>query len=182
MLDVSFSIITDDTQRNELADFYSTYRDWLCNIAYSKLKDRFDAEDAVQTVFAEIADDPEIFFKIAPKNRRAHVGIIVRNVSIEMYKKRNKVQLEELDEEMEDTSFSLEDEVFDKITCEELLSFMKQLPVEQQTVLLLHYYFDLTIYETAVKLYISVSTVNKRLKSARGAIRNFIDEGEANHV
>ena len=99
-----------------------------------------------------------------------------------MYKKRNKVQLEELDEEMEDTSFSLEDEVFDKITCEELLSFMKQLPVEQQTVLLLHYYFDLTIYETAVKLYISVSTVNKRLKSARGAIRNFIDEGEANHV
>lgn len=50
MLDVSFSIITDDTQRNELADFYSTYRGWLCNIAYSKLKDRFDAEDAVQII------------------------------------------------------------------------------------------------------------------------------------
>ncbi len=182
MLDVSFSIIADDTERNELADFYSTYRNWLCNIAYSKLNNRFDAEDAVQTVFSEIADNPEIFFKIAPKNRRAYVGIIVRNVAIEMYKNKNKVQLEELDEETEDTSFSLEDEVLDKITREKLLSFMKKLPVEQQTVLLLHYYFDLTIYETAVKLHISTSTVNKRLKSARGAIRKFIEEGDANYV
>ena len=53
---------------------------------------------------------------------------------------------------------------------------MKQLPVEQKTVLLLHYYFDLTIYETAQRLHISTSTVNKRLKSARMAIRKFIDE------
>lgn len=182
MIDLIISTIENEEQRNELADFYSTYRNLLCNIAYSKLNNRFDAEDAVQTVFAEIADDPEIFFKIAPRNRRAYVGIIVRNVSVEMYKKRNKIQLEELDEETEDTSFSLEDEVFDKITREELLSFMKQLPVEQQTVLLLHYYFDLTIYETAQRLHISVSTVNKRLRSARGAIRKFIDEGNTNHV
>lgn len=182
MIDAILSTIENEEQRSELAEFYSTYNNWLCNIAYSKLHNRFDAEDAVQTVFAEIADNPEIFFRIASKNRRAYVGIIVRNVAVEMYKNKNKVQFEEAGGETEDTSFSLEDKVLDKITREELLSFMKQLPVEQQTVLLLHYYFDLTIYETAQRLHISTSTVNKRLKSARGAIRKFIDEGDENYV
>ncbi len=176
MIDAILSTIENEEQRNELADFYSKNKERFCRIAYSKLKNHYDAEDAVQEVFSEIADKPERFFDIPPEDRLAYTDIMIRNVSVDMFNAKNKVHIEELDEEIEDMTISLKNDIFDKISYDEIVLFMKQLPVEQKTVLLLHYYFDLTIYETAQRLHISTSTVNKRLKSARRAIRKFIDE------
>lgn len=181
MIDVTFTVIENEEQRNELAEFYSKYKNKFCWIAYSKLKNRNDAEDAVQEVFSQIADKPEIFFNIPPEGRLAYTDIMVRNIAIEMFNAKNKVHTEELDEEIEDVAISLEDDLLDKISHDEILAFMEQLPTPQKAVLLLHCYLGLTIYETSQRLNISLTTVSKRLSLAREAIRRFIEERNANY-
>ncbi len=181
MIDVAFSMINDDTQRNELAEFYSKYKARFYNIAYSKLKNHEEAEDAVQEVFSEIADKPEIFFNIAPQNKLTYTDVMVRNIAVEMFKSKNKMEFDKLDEEIDNTEISLEDNVFAEITNSEIVDFMKQLPTEQKSVLQLHCYLGLTLYETAQRLHISLTTANRRLMLARKAIRDFIDERSANY-
>lgn len=176
MIDAVLLTMENEEQRSELAVFYSKYKERFCWIANSRLKNPRDAEDAVQEVFSEIADKPEKFFDIPPADRLAYIDVMVRNVSVEMFNAKNKVQIEELDEETEDVTISLENDLLDKISHDEILSFMKQLPTRQKTILLLHCYFGLTIFEASQRLNISLTAANKRLALARAAIRKFIDE------
>ncbi len=176
MIDTILSTMNNEEQRNELAEFYSKYKERFCNIAYSKLKNHYEAEDVVQEVFSEIADKPEKFFDVAPQNRLTYTSIMVRNIAFEMFKSKNKVEFMELSEEIEDTGISLEDNLFAEITHSEIVAFMKQLPTEQKSVLQLHCYLGLTLYETSQRLHISLTTANRRLMLARKAIKNFIDE------
>ena len=177
----ALATIEDEKQRNELAAFYSKYKDRFCNIAYSKLKNHEEAEDAVQEVFSEIADKPENFFNVAPQNRLTYTDVMVRNIAFEMFKIKNKVKFDELNEEIENTGIFLEDNLFTDIAHNEIVAFMKQLPTEQKSVLLLHCYLGLTLYETSQRLHISLTTASRRLMLARKAIKSFIDERNANY-
>lgn len=86
MIDAVLLTMENEEQRNELAVFYSKYKERFCWIASSKLKNPRDAEDAVQEVFSEIADKPEKFFDLTPADRLAYIDVMVRNVSVEMFK------------------------------------------------------------------------------------------------
>lgn len=96
MLDAAFSIIENDEQRNELAEFYSEYKDRFYYIALSKLHNAEEAEDAVQEVFSEIAGKPERFFDIPSENRLSYIDVMVRNISIDMYKVKARMSSERL--------------------------------------------------------------------------------------
>ncbi len=181
MIAAALATIENESQRNELSEFYSKYKDRFCNIAFSKLKNHEEAEDAVQEVFSEIADKPEKFFNIAPQNRLTYTDVMVRNIAIEMFKSKNKVEFEELNEEMDDTPISVENVLFNGISYDEIVSFMERLPAYQKSVIVLRVYFGLTIDEISERLNISLSAANKRLTLARKAIRDFIDERNANY-
>ena len=175
MIDATFAVIENEDQRNELAEFYSTNKDRLYSIALSKLHNAQEAEDAVQEVFSRIADKPEKFFDIPPENRLAYTDVIVRNIAVDMFNGKNKVHIEQL-EESEDNGISLENSLFDKISRDEILTFVDKLPSLQRDVLALHCFFGLTIDETAQRLNISLAAAKKRLMLARKAIKAFIDE------
>lgn len=180
MIDFILSTIENEEQRNKLSEFYKKYNKRFFSIALSKLHSEIDAEDAAQEVFSEISDKPEKIFEVDPEGRLAYTDIMVRNVAIEMFKSKQKTEYDELDEEIEDHTILLEDTVLANVEHDEILFFMKQLPVEQKNVLLLHCYFDLTISETSQRLHISATTVNRRLLLARKAIKKFIEERNAN--
>ena len=179
MIDAVLSTMENEDQRSELSEFYEQHKKRFYGIAFSKLHNREYAEDAVQELFSAIADKPENFFKIPPKDRLAYADIMIRNISVEMFNAKNKVHLEELNDEFADVTISLENDILDKISRDDIVSFMKQLPTQQKTVLLLHCYFGLTIYEISIRLNISLTTANKRLRLAREAIRRFIEERSA---
>lgn len=181
MFEAVLSAMGNEEERNELARFYSQNKDRLYLIANSKLNDHRESEDAVQEVFLNIADKPEKFFDIPPNERLAYVDVMVRNVAIDMFKAKNKVPIEELNEEFEDVRLPIEDDILGKISHDELLKFMERLPAEQKDVLLLHCYYGLSVYEISHSLKISMTTVNRRLTLARDAIRKFIDERNASH-
>lgn len=183
MIDVSFAVIENEEQRNDLADFYCKNKNRFYYIALSKLNNEEEAEDAVQEVFSKIADKPEKFFDIPIGNRLAYISVIVRNTAVDMYNSKIKAPVEYLEEEFEDSAnvVSLDDSLFDKISRDEILKFIDSLPDSQRSVLMLHCFMGFTIDETAQRLNISLTAANKRLTLARRAIRKFIDERNIIH-
>lgn len=179
MIDFILSTIESEEQRNELAALYAKYKNRLYAIAKSNLHNEIDAEDAVQEVFSEIAEKPEIFFSVLPEKRAAYLSSMVKKLSINMFKDKNKnpkISIDELNEDIEAGSIALENALFDKIDHDEVMQFVYKLPKMQRSVLILHCLHDLSIDETAQRLDISLSTVNKHLMLARKAIREFIEE------
>ncbi len=175
----TLAIIEDEEQRNELAVFYSKYKDRLYSIALSNLHDEIDAEDAIQEAFSRIADKPEKFFGVLPNRRLGYISGMVKKISVNMFNAKNKLSkesLEELDEKNESAPVDLENALFDEIGHNEVMLFVNKLPRMRRSVLILHCLYDLSIDETAQRLDISISTANKHLTLARKAVRAFIDE------
>ncbi len=173
-----FSAISDEKQRNELSEFYKENLNCFLNIAYSNLHNKNDAEDAVQKAFQEIVRQPDNFFGIPPENRAAYMVSVVRNISVDMFNKKNRIPLEELDEEesYDDNPFSFEDSMIGKVSKDELKSFIGSLPPLQRDVLTLRCLMGFSTAETAEKLNISQSAVKKRLHLAKKAVREFIEK------
>lgn len=178
MVDVLFSIIADEEQRNELKIFYVENYKRFMYIALQKVKNTLDAEDVIQEVFSDIADKPEIFFDVPKEKRVTFVDILVRNTAIGTFKKEHHrtSKLQELHENIVDESMRIEDSAVTKSTLDELLKYILTLPEQQRTVYKLRVIIGLSIPEIAEQLKITDETVNWHLKMARKNIRNFIDE------
>ena len=173
-----FSVINNEWQRNKLELFYKENLDCFLNIALSNLHNGSDAEDAVQQAFSDIADKPEKFFSIPRSKRVNYVFTIVRNISIDMFNKRNRILTEKLGDESPLDSISLEDAVIGRIAEDRLKEFISGLPPLQKNVLMLRCMHGLSIADTAQALNISQSAVKERLRLARKAIKDFIDREE----
>lgn len=176
-----FLAVEDPVQRNELEDFYKNNKNIFLNIAYKYLHNKSDAEDAVQEAFDEIAGNPDNFFCAAQENRVRYMAAVVRNISSNMFNTKNKVTLEELDEDApyDDNQLSFEDSMIGKISRDRLKQFIESLPPIQRDVLILRYLIGFSAEETAEKLNISQSAVKKRLRLAKEAVREYVrKEGE----
>ncbi len=179
MISAALAVLESEEQRNELAELYRENSKRFLNIALSKLHNVQDAEDAVQQAFLRLVDKPERFFSIPIQARVKYVYIIVKNVSIEMFNNKNKVSIEELDEEnpYDENLISLEDNVVGKLSKDELKRFIKKLPPLQRDVLTLRCLIGLSISDTAEALNISIPAVKERLRLARKAIYEFVISG-----
>lgn len=183
MLDFTFSVIEDDNQRNELADFYINHKNKLYSIAFSKLNNKDDAEDAVQEAFSRISDKPDRFFNIQLEEKRtAYVNVMVRNIAIDIFNAKNKYIMTDIDEEeiINSPDISLDDRLLENIARDELVEFVDKLPPLQRNVLILTCFAKLSIDETASKLNISKKAANWRLYLARKAIKEFVSKRRNN--
>lgn len=174
------SVIEDNVQRNKLENLYNENKNYFLNIAYLKLNNKNDAEDAVQEAFYEIARKPDNFFNVAPRNRVSFMAAVIRNISSDMFNKKNKVPLGELDEEdsYDDNPFSFEDSVIGMVSRDKLKQFIKSLPSLQRDVLTFRCLLGFSTAETAEKLNVSQSAVKKRLHLAKEAIREYVRKEE----
>lgn len=175
MIDAILSTIENEEQRSEISEFYKKYNKRLYAIALSKLHNEIDAEDAVQEVFSQIADKPDKFCELHPDNRLAYVDVMVRNISMKMFNAKCREPIEPLDD-LEIETVSLEDSLWDKISYNEVMLCVNQLPAMQRSVLIMRCLVGLSIDETSRQLNISVTDANKHLTLARKAVRKFIDE------
>ena len=75
MLSAALAILKTDEERNKLSEFYEENKDRFYAIAFSKLHNRENAEDAVQDAFLIIADKPDTFFHLTIQKE---YGICVR--------------------------------------------------------------------------------------------------------
>lgn len=180
----ALAILETNEQQTELARFYSKNKMRFYAIAYSKLHNRQDAEDAVMDAFSRIADKPEKFLQLTDEKRRSYVNVIVKNAAIDLYNKLHQIETTQLSDDLTEDTYdrTLEDRIISDVSKEDLIDFIMTLPPLQRDILQLKTYYGLTNAEIAQQLAISETAVRQRLYRARKAVSNFLEKGNFENV
>ena len=179
MISSVLSILKSDEERNTLAELYDANASRFYAIAFSKVHNRDDAEDAVIEAFSRIATNPDTFFRIEAHKRVAYVDVIVRNVAVDMF--RHSIRTESISDEELDAyaaDISVEDIAIGEISKDALMDFIRSMPESKKSALILRIMYDHSTAEIAHALGISETAARKRLSDAGKMIREFVEKGE----
>lgn len=168
-------MLDTEEDKNIFRELYDEYCGVMFKRSYAILKDYELAEDAVQESFIRIVENfDKVIKKKCPQTRKYFVTI-VKNVSIDKYRKRNKDNTLSYDE--------FEWGIIDKLTyTEEMFEDMEfeycllKLPESYYTIMSLKYDGGYSCKEIADILKLSEENVKKRLLRARNKLREIINE------
>lgn len=178
MISAALAVLKNEEQRNELAEFYVENQNRFYAIAYEHLHNKEDAEDVIQETFLRIASRPEIFFPKSQKDRLLYTAVIVRNVAVDFYHKKQKHRYEDLTEDIVDDSISVMERAVSERAKEELMAFIHSLSEALREALLLKIHYQMTTSEIAGTLGISETAARKRISDAEKRIRQYMEDKE----
>ena len=173
MLILYMSLIDSDESKDKFESLYLKYRKHMKHIAMKILGEEHLAEDAVHNAFVKIISNLEKFSEIDCQETRNLIVIIIRSVSIDMYRKRNRAfeNTDILDKEISiETDFSI-------IEVDNILKEIDALPDIYKDILLLKVEYGYKDREIAKLLGIKIDTVSKRLERARKQLKKQLNEG-----
>ena len=150
----------------EINQVIEQYANRIFRIAFSRLKNKADAEDIVQEVFIKYIANKDKFND--EEHRKAWLIRVTINASncllrSAWFRKTTELK-DELTTELEETT--------------EIYSQVMQLPEKYRTVVHLFYYEELSIKEIASILNIKEVSVKTRLHRSRLMLKNILDQIE----
>lgn len=176
MISGALAILETDKQRSELSEFYKENKTRLYRFAFSRLHNRESAEDALQEAFLNIVKYPKTFFALDAHKKVSYTLLIISNTISRMMKDRYNSVEEELIDEIEDDSLSVEDIVIGNISADQIKDLINELPEARRQALKLKIVYDLSYRQIADILGITEVTVRKRISDACKILKNYIEE------
>lgn len=176
MLAMAFAMLDTDEEKSIFEQLYTQHKQRLYRIAFSKLHNSQNAEDAVSECFLRILNKSANIFDVSP-NKRAHfLNILIRNVCVQMFNKVIKERTTSIEDECPEIvdEINLEDEVIGKISRDRLVEFISQMPEKLRDAMVLKSVMGLSNHEAAEQLGITENTLRQRIYEARKQIRDFI--------
>ena len=173
MLIFYISLIDSDESKDKFESLYLKYRKHMKHIALKILGDEHIADDAVHNAFIKIISNLHKFNEIDCQETRNLIVIIIRSVSIDMYRKRKR-EFENTDILQNDISVETD---FSMIEVADILNEIDVLPDIHKDILLLKVEYGYKDREIAKLLGIKVDTVSKRLERARRQLKKQLNEG-----
>lgn len=175
MLPVYMSIIDDADSKDYFEKIYYEHRKKLFSIAFRILKNKDDAEDALNITFMRVAQRFTKISQFPCHVLRKYLVIIVRNVSFTIYRQNQKA-IENLDELSEELPNQNDHALFSNEQIEALKEALPKLPQIYKDVLVMYYYMAMTSKEIAKHLNISEANVCTRLSRARERLRKLMED------
>jgi RNA polymerase sigma-70 factor (ECF subfamily) len=148
----------------QIADYVMKYQDSHYRLAYSIVKDPYDAQDVVQESITKAFSSKKSLKE--PDYIKTWFYRIEVNTALDFLRKRNKTVPS--DEEMLAGQDSGE---YDEYPNFDLQKALDELPVNYRSVVVLRYFEDLKIEEVAEVLNENVNTVKTRLYKALQKLR-----------
>lgn len=177
MLMIYISMLDTEEDKNIFVDLHDEYSQLMYKKAYGILRDSALAEDVVQESFIRIVENfNKIIKKKCPQTQKYFVNI-VRSISIDVYRKRKKLQTLSFDE-FEETigdDFKIPESLLDGLGIEK---YLLQLPKSYYVILSLKYDDGYSYKEIATILDITEENVKKRLLRARNRLKKILIEKE----
>ena len=178
MISAALAVLGSEAERNELSHIYEQNIRLFYAVAFSKLHNQHDAEDAIQEAFLSVANNPSLLFRVPAEKRVAYINIIVRNKAYTIWNKKHKT--EENHTELYDTVFdediSTEEKVISDFYCRQILNFIDTLSEANRSALYLKIHFGFGNDEIADALGISEEAAKKRISRAASRIRQYMEE------
>ena len=182
ILPIILASLETEEEKQAFELLYHQYESLMFTRANDILRNREDAEDAVQEAFLRIAEN---FHKINAADchkQKGFVVVVVENIAKTIYSKRKKEQgrhvpYEDVEYDTTDNSV-LEDQVLASMDMEVALQLIKdELSETDREILMMRYIYGLNDHEASRFLKISNDTARKRLERARRKLIHLWKEG-----
>ena len=169
--------------RNEdaITQTKAKYGAYLNRVAYNILADLEDSQECVSdTLLAAWRSMPDNW----PKNLRTYLGKITRQVSIDLYRRRNRmkryaseyaISLEELGDSFTDGR-TPEDELNARLLTETVNRFLRTLPDEARNTFIGRYYFFDSVKNVARYCGMSESKCKSMLYRTRQSLKVYLQK------
>lgn len=156
---------------------YLKYSKFMYKVAYSILHDKYSSEDAVQQALIRIIKNLSKIDEEQEKQTRNFIGLITRNVAIDIYNS-NKKQPIPLDDYMPTEKASdISTIIIDAETLERIKIHIYSMKEIYQTPLLMLSQ-GYTVKEIAETLEINPKTIQKRLERGRAKLYTLLSKEE----
>lgn len=164
---------------NKLEEIYNRYIKIMLYSANKILGDSSLAEDAVQAAFEKIIRHPDKVLSIPIDDLKPYLIVVSENAARRLYHDRNKIPETPLDdiELFEPRQPGQEDISIDKLTLATIFQLSAFTP-QFRDIIVLRYYYDLSIREISKTLGISEVNVRVRLTRAKLLMRQLIEKGD----
>ncbi|MHB8065220.1 MAG: RNA polymerase sigma factor, partial [Ruminiclostridium sp.] len=153
-----------------MENLYERYSKDMFKVAFRILDDYQLAQDAVQSAFINIIDSIDKIDEVDCNRTRAFVVIIVRNISINLYRKRKKQKdlvLDDIEEILTNSKENIDESIINEETFNNIATAIKELHPTYADVISLKYFYDYSDKEIGKMLNISHGNVRIRLYRAR---------------
>lgn len=146
---------------------YEKYKRLMWRKAYDILKDYALAEDAVSEAFIRVHKHVHRIIDPDAGQTVAFLVTIVKNISITMYHRRNKMIPTDISEYEQADDYNMEETVATKDEAERVNTLVEKLSEELKSVFILKYAQDLPHKEIGKILNITENNVTVRLHRAK---------------
>lgn len=172
---ICLSLIETEEERKSFERLYSENKNRMYGIALKYLNNSTEAEDVVQEVFYRIVTKKTKLFDLPENKQSAYLNVMTKHIAIDNFKKNNKESIEYDDSIDTGNLISLEDEIIAGVEAEELIAFIKKMPLGMRESLYAKCIFNMSNSEAAEQFGISEAAFRQRLCSARREIRMYIE-------
>lgn len=188
MLTIYLSLIDTPEQRNRFEEIYYKYRYLMRYVAVDILHDEQLAEDAVHDAFIKILQNISRFEDAQSTRTKNFAVIIVRNISLNILKKRRREVLSEDDTEMErqaksgsayygiNSGNSAQDEFFSCYGIARIADAIGELSPPLRDALYLLSFEEMSPAEISSILDVSIDTVYKRIQRGRIQLMEILEK------
>ncbi|MFR2838802.1 MAG: RNA polymerase sigma factor [Zhenhengia sp.] len=170
-------MLDTEEEKSKFEKIYFEYRQLMFHIANDILSDEYLAEDAVHKSFIKIMKHLNKINDIECPKTKGFIVIIVKHTAIDLYRKRKREKIVQIDEEMliEHRGTTVEQEIIDKIE-NPLTATILSLPHHYSEIILLKYSHNYTDKQIAKLLGLSEDNVKKRLQRAKKKLKEVLKE------
>lgn len=172
------SLLETEEQKKNFVEIYGKNRDRMYHTAYGILRQKEEAENAVHDAFLKLADKFGRYERLSGREMGGLCITIARNTAINMLQKQKKSvplrddAMEALYRENKEEKMRFPEEVvIEKEEAELVRRLLKELPAVHHDILVLRYYYRLSVKETARMLGISGNAAQVRLHRAKEKLR-----------
>ncbi|MDQ7095888.1 sigma-70 family RNA polymerase sigma factor [Desulfosporosinus sp. PR] len=176
---IIFAAIRNKENRSRLSVLYEEHASWMYKVAYRILNDEHLAQDAVQEAFINISNNFEKIIGNECNKIKALFVIIIRNVSIDIYRLRKKqygVSIEEIEEDLAKSEPSVEEILINNETFTEVAAIIRKLHPPYADILSLKFFYHYDDEEISRILNITPENVRTRLHRARRSLIKLLSQ------
>lgn len=155
MLGAYFTLIDTAEGQSQFEELYGRRKELLITIAYRILTDEALSDDAVHDAFLAPAKNMGRLSGRSPVQIRNYLIIIVKNNSFNICNKRKKEEYIEETEELAPGLQNVEIDIESRAAQQKLAELIKSLDPKYADVLILKYFYGLSVNETAASLGIT---------------------------
>ena len=178
MLDFLLSMVETEEDADLVTKLFNNYRKLMFHIAFNVLNNSHDAEDAVSDAFVRIIKNLDKVRDPASPETRGFVTIVVKHTAIDIYKKNKNDEHIDFDDIYDLGKDYIEEDFFKEYDKAVLYKAMNRLYENYRHILLLKYFYDMSISKISELLDISVDATKQRIHRAEQSLLKLLTEDD----